>query len=557
MFKTSLLTAAALLATSPPAFAQQPPSAGGQLGQIPPAAASQRAAAEIKIERSTAAAQPVADGPRVRVDSLRVTGGTLFPEAELIAAAAVAPTSELTLSELRSAAARVTAYYNTRGYFLAQTYVPAQDVKNGAVTLAVVEGRYGKIDIRNRSGLADGRATRLLSGLDSGEAVAHAALERRLLLLSDIPGVRVRSTMAPGAAVGTSDLVIDIDPGRRVTGSIEADNAGNRYTGALRAGGSVNLNNPAGLGDLFTVRLLASEGGLAYGRAAYQAPVGSGQLGAAYTHLRYELGREFEGLDADGSADILGVFGSYPVVRSRDADLHALAGVDVKQLEDRIGLASSVSEKQATVATVGFSGDSRDGFGTGGRNEYSAGLALGDLQIESPLERAADALTARSDGGFSKLYGSVARLQSLGGPLSVFAALRGQVAFNNLDISEKMELGGAYGVRAYPEGEAYGDQGYVATLEARLMLRRWASTLPGELQLIGFVDAGEVAYSADPWSSGSNHAHRSGAGAGFAWAGPHGLTLKASYARKLGDAQATSAPDEDGRAWFHISKSFR
>ena len=33
-----------------------------------------------------------------------------------------------------------------------------------------------------------------------------------------------------------------------------------------------------------------------------------------------------------------------------------------------------------------------------------------------------------------------------------------------------MELGGAYGVRAYPEGEAFGDTGYIATTEARLML---------------------------------------------------------------------------------------
>ena len=556
MFKTSLLTAA-LLATSQTAAAQQPLGAGGQLGQIPPAATAPRAMPDLRIQRSTGKTQPEVGGATLRVDALRITGATLFTEAELIAAAGVPAGSEITLAQLRGAAARVAAYYNNRGYFLAQAYVPAQDVVNGAVTLAVVEGRYGTIDIRNRSGVANARAARLLSGLDSGDAVAHGPLERRLLLLSDVPGMRVRSTMAPGAAVGTSDLVVNIDPARRLTGSVEADNAGNRYTGALRAGGTINFNNPAGMGDLLSVRLLASEGGLAYGRAAYQAPVGPGHLGVSYTHLSYELGREFEGLDAEGTADIFGVFGSYPLIRSRDLDLHALAGFDVKQLEDHIGLTSSSSEKQARVATVGFSGDSRDALGTGGWNEYSGGLAVGDLEIQSPTERTADALTARTDGGFSKLYGSVARLQSLGGPLSFFASLRGQVAFDNLDISEKMELGGAYGVRAYPEGEAYGDQGYIATLEARLTLGRWAPTLPGELQLIGFLDAGEVDYSVDPWSAGSNHAHRSGVGAGFAWAGPHDLTFKASYARKLGDADATSGPDEDGRAWFHISKSFR
>jgi hemolysin activation/secretion protein len=108
----------------------------------------------------------------------------------------------------------------------------------------------------------------------------------------------VKSTLAPGGEVGTSDLLVDVEPGRRVTGSLEADNAGNRYTGAVRAGGSINLNNPAGFGDLLSVRLLGSEGGLAYGRAAYQVPAGAGAVGMAYTHLRYQLGREFEALEA-------------------------------------------------------------------------------------------------------------------------------------------------------------------------------------------------------------------------------------------------------------------
>ena len=57
--------------------------------------------------------------------------------------------------------------------------------------------------------------------------------------------------------------------------------------------------------------------------------------------------------------------------------------------------------------------------------------------------------------------------------------MRGQLAFDNLDSSEKMELGGAYGVRAYPEGEAFGDEGYIATAEARLMLDSLTGSLPG------------------------------------------------------------------------------
>jgi hemolysin activation/secretion protein len=548
--------AVALLAASQGAFAQQPPNAGEQLRQIPPPVMSDRASADILIERQTPPDRTETGGATVRVSSVRVTGSTRFSEAELIAAANLAPGRDLTLAELRAAAARISAHYNSRGYFLAQAYLPAQDVSDGAVMIDVIEGRYGKIDVRNSSGLADGRAQQMLSGLDSGDLVANGPLERRLLLLSDIPGVRVRSTLSPGAAVGTSDLVVELDPGRRVTGSIEADNSGNRYTGTYRAGGTVDFNNPAGYGDLLSLRVLASEGGLAYGRASYQVPIGAVTVGVAYTHLQYELGREFRVLDGEGTADILSVSGTTYLVRSRSANLYALAGFDAKSLEDKIGLVSTESDKRLGVANLGLAGDWRDGLGGGGSNAFSFGVAIGELDIRSPAERAADALTARSDGGFGKVQGSLSRLQSLWGPLSLYGSVRGQLAFANLDSSEKIQLGGAYGVRAYPEGEAYGDHGYIATLEARLLLNRRDEGVPGQFQLIGFVDAGEVQFAQDPWFAGSNHTALSGIGGGLTWFGPSDIILRGSYARKLSEENSTSQPDKSGRAWFQLVKLF-
>ncbi|MDT9599365.1 ShlB/FhaC/HecB family hemolysin secretion/activation protein [Sphingosinicella rhizophila] len=554
MLKLRLMTLA-LLGASQAAFAQQPPGAGGQLQQIPPPPTLEKAAPDMEVERQPLT-PPVDSGARVAVQSLDVTGQTLFSEAELVAASGFEAGSMLNLSELRQHAAKIAAFYNDRGYFLAQAYLPAQDASDGAVTIAVIEGRYGKIDLRNGTNLSERVARNRLRGLDSNEIVATSPLERRLLLLSDVPGVRVKSTLSPGAAIGTSDLVVDLEPGRRVTGNIEADNAGNRYTGAYRLGGTVNINNPTGLGDLVSLRLLASTGGLAYGRAAYQAPVGNATLGLAYTHMRYELGREFEGLDAHGTADIVSIFASYPLIRSRGANLYALASAEAKQLEDRIDLVSGRSNKESRALSLGFSGDLRDSVLGGGWNSVSANLTFGDLDIESPAERAIDALTARSQGGFAKLQFTAARLQTLVGPLSLYGAVRGQLAFDNLDSSEKMELGGAYGVRAYPEGEAYGDQGYIATLEARLLLDRWTGKLPGQLQLIGFVDVGEVDYAHDPWFAGANHSKRSGFGAGLTWFGPQDIILRGTYAHKLGSAQATSAPDRSGRFWFQIVKLF-
>jgi len=552
----SSLIAIAVIATTQGASAQQVPDVGGQLQQIPPAATPERQAPELPVAPPQRAPDAEASGAAIQVRSVHVTGNTLFSEADLIAASGVAPGSTLTLPELRNAAASITAFYNERGYFLAQAYLPVQDVDQGAVTIAVIEGRYGDIVLRNEAGLSDRVARNLTDNLSSGDPVAIAPLERSLLLLSDVPGVVVHSTLSPGDAVGTSDLTIDLDRGRAITGSLEADNAGNRYTGEYRVGGSVNFNNPTGNGDLISLRVLASTEGLAYGRASYQAPIGEATLGVAYTHLQYSLGREFNNLDASGTADIFSVFGSYPIIRSRANNLYAVASYDMRLLEDEIGLVSQVSNKTSHSVSAGVRGDWRDSFGGGGSNTYSAIWTTGDLDIEDPAERDNDALTARTQGNFDKLQLSFARLQHITGPLSLFGGVRAQVAFDNLDSSEKMSLGGAYAVRAYPEGEAYGDEGYVATLEARLVLDQWTPSMPGSLQAIAFVDAGEVNFAHDPWFTGSNHARRLGAGVGLIWSGPDDLTIRATYATKIDDQEATSAPDEDGRAWFQITKLF-
>ncbi|MEG3083768.1 ShlB/FhaC/HecB family hemolysin secretion/activation protein [Sphingomonas sp. PB2P12] len=560
MFKSTLRAAAlaavspvALLVSTQAAVAQVPVGAGGQLQQIPPTPLIDKASPDLGFERKTPVAVPESGGPKTLVRSLRVTGATLFPEADLVAASGFTPNSELDMSGLKTLAARITDYYTSRGYFVANAYLPEQDVQSGAVTIAVIEGRFGAIGLKNTSRLSDRVANGMMSGLDVGDPVAVAPLERRLLMLSDLPGVRVSSTLSPGTAVGTSDLLVDITPGQTITGSVEADNAGNRYTGAYRVGGVVNWNNPTGSGDVLSLRALTSFSGLAYGRASYQAPIGPVTLGVAFAHLEYSLGKEFDSLDGSGNADVASVYASYPLIRSRDNNLYLTVGGDLKWFEDKIGVVDTVNYRRAQVVNIGLSGDQHDTLFGGGWTAFSLSYSIGNLDIRGAYERSVDALTARTDGGYGKVQFSVARLQSIAGPLSLFASVRGQIAFDNLDISEKMELGGAYAVRAYPEGEAYGDQGYVATAEARLALPQ---IVPGALQLFGFVDVGEVDYVKHPYFDGSNHANRSAYGAGLSWAGPYGIAARATYARKLGDEDATSAPDKSGRAWFQLSKTF-
>jgi hemolysin activation/secretion protein len=550
----SCLMSASLVALGTGAMAQQVPDAGRQLQQIPPTPELPRTTPDLAITPPAAVAEEGPTGGTVNVVRLQLTGNTLFSEADLIAASGFTPGAALTLSDLRRLAGAVSAYYHKNGYFLARAYLPAQEISAGSVTIAIIEGRYGQIELRNRARVADGVARSVLKGLTPGDPVAAAPLERRLLLLSDLPGVKVRSTLSPGAADGTSDLVVDLDPGRRVTGSIEADNGGNRYTGEYRLGGTVNINNPTGRGDLASFRALVSNGGLLYGRAAYQMRVGNATIGAAYAHIEYELGREFRSLNADGSADLFSLFGSYPLVRSRRANLHGDVSLRASSFHDRVGVTSTVTDRSTRAATAGLRGDVQDSLGAGGWTVFSVDGTVGNLDIDTPAARALDAATARAQGGYGKVQLRVARLQTLTQALSLYGSVRGQFAFNNLDSSEQMSLGGPYGVRAYPEGEAYGDEGYVANMEVRLLLP--AAGLPGQLQLAGFVDVGAVRIAKDPWFPGSNSLHRSGYGASLSWARANDFMVTAAYARKLGSTPATSAPDRSGRLWVQIVKFF-
>jgi hemolysin activation/secretion protein len=552
MRKIILIAACTLSAHT--AFAQQPPSSGSILQQIPPVPALQRPVPDVRIEQGGKPPASLAADVRIRVNSLSITGQSVYPEPELLALTGFRPGSDLSLTELRAMADRITDHYRRNGYVVAQAYLPAQDIKDGVVRIAVIEGRYGQIQLRNSSNLADGLANGLLGGLNQGDTITIAPLEERLLLLSDIPGVGVRSTLVPGAAAGTSDLIVDIVPGRRVTGSVEADNHGNRYTGEYRVGGAVHLNNLAGQGDVLSFRGLGARG-LAYGRISYQAQFGRATVGIAYTALAYKLGREFAGLGAHGTAQVVSLYGSYPLIRSRNTNLYALAGFDAKTFQDKIDLTSSVTDRKIGVANLGIAGDHRDRFFGGGFNAYSLVWSPGSLDIETPAARAADALTARSNGSYNKLSFHAARLQTLSGPFSLYGSIRGQVASKNLDISEKMQLGGAYGVRAYPEGEAYADQGYLANVEARMLLPT-PRELAGQLHLVGFVDWGAVTLNKNPWLPGPNTRRLSGAGVGLTWADYNNFVVRAYYAFRLGDEVATSAPDKKGRFWIQGVKYF-
>lgn len=531
------------------------PSAGTILQQIQPLtpAAPASTGPGLTIEQRGPAKLP--SSAPFMVQSIQITGNTLFDTPTLQALVADAQGKSVTLAQLGELAERITAYYQSHGYPLARAIIPAQTIQSGMVRMEIIEARYGKISLDNRSKVNKALLEATLSPLQSGQAIGQAELDHVLLLLSDIPGVGVAATLKPGETAGTSELLVNTTPGPAISGHGVLDNYGNRYTGQARIGGTVNLINPLHHGDVLSVSGLTSGGGLNYGRIAYESLVNGGgtRIGGAYSALRYVLGEPLASLNAHGTAQVESVWAKHPLVRRRDVNLYGQIQYDRLQLRDHIDASAIRTDRHLENWTLSLLGDARDAFLSGAVSVWSLDWTAGRVGFDNAAAQLSDAATAKTQGGFSKWNATLTRLQSLGPKSGLYLAFSGQWANTNLDPSQKMSAGGPYTVRAYDMGALSGDTGYLGTIELRHNLDTAGD---GQWQAVAFVDSAHVTVNKNPWVAGTNSATLSGAGVGLNWTGPNQWRAKVHVATRIGSTPVLVAPTSSTRAWVELSKAF-
>ncbi len=496
----------------------------------------------LKIDAAPpAAALPASGGATVQVTAVRIMGTSVYTDAALQPLVAEVVGTHADLAALQRVADRVTRYYRSNGYLLAQARLLTQAIDGGVVQITVSEGRLGSLRLDNSSGLP----TPALDVFVPGKPLRIQDIERALLQLNETPGASASATLAAGAEAGTVDLLVSVKPGPKVAGEVTLGNGGSRYTGRYRLGGRLAVNNPFGIGDRLAADLSATDGDLYYGRAAYDLPVGSDGARLAFTaaHLRYELGDIFQAVDAYGTADVLGVALSYPFVRSRALSVIGSAGYQHKALKDTV--LSQTVDKKADLLVGDFIVDMRD---DGGSTRLAATATAGRLSIDTATALATDAATARTDGQFAKFNLIAQRSQALWGTASLYGMVQGQFSNSNLDSSEKLALGGSDGVRAYPQGEASGDTGSLLRVELRQPL---AQGLTG----IAFYDAGHVEINYQPWTSGNNSRSIAGYGLGLNWAGS-GWFAELYAAWRAGHDLPHNDSDRSPRVWFRVGFQF-
>lgn len=545
------LTALALHWVVPQAHAQGAPDAGRLLHQLHKGPAlPQGALGALPPETGARPALLLPDSTAVQVTAFRITGATAIETGELQAQVADLVGGEHTLTELELGARRITTLYRQRGYLLARAYLPAQNLHGREIEIHILEGSLGKVTLNNQARISSDWLNQRLGALDSSAPLRWATLDNTLLGLAETPGLEVRSSLKPGALADTTDLDIDVRDARQAQGRISTDNFGDRYSGQYRLSGAATLNNPLRLGDALEMDATSAGDNLNYGHISYQLPVSrSGtRLGAAYAGLHYRLGKEFRQFDGYGAARVGSLFLIQPLVRRRSWSLSAQLGFEHKQFDDVIGATASRINKQYDNLTLGLSGERRDSQDGGGLTEARVTLTRGELASDAG-NASLEGLARRADSNFFKLNPQVIRQQRLGAGLQLYTQFSAQISNGNLDPAEKMELGGAYAVRAYPQGEAAADDAWLGNVELRYSLNdNW--------QALGYFDAARGHLNHDPVAAdGANRRTLAGFGAGLRWATPQGYSLETTAAWRS-SGEPSSERDRHPRVNVQFGRQF-
>lgn len=494
-----------MLISSLPVYAQLKPDTGQQLQELKKPLMEPAPRTPIKIESPEKVVDKVA-GPTVILKSVSIKGNTIFSSELLSDVLGKVEGLSLTLGEIKEFASKITNHYRKNGYPFAKVVIPPQKISEGHLVIEVYEGKYGEIRLVGEKELTD-RIRSFTDTLVPGTVIANGELERVTQIIDDLPGISQTPIIRPSQTLGAGDLIIDIKSEKRVNARVGINNYGNAYTGRVQNSLGVEINRVFTIGDQFSSNGVITEENMWLGNLKYEMPIFSRGLraNAGYTHTFYQLKKEFSYLEASGRGNIFSAGVSYPIIKSQIRNIPISATVSHKRLSDKQNAVLIKEYKSVNSLAINLSGDNRDRVLGSGITYGTLGMTLGKLILDNAL-RTTDQQSADSEGGFVKYNLNVARLQVLPAGFLFFQEFAFQLSSKNLDSSEGFGAGGTSGVRAYPSGEGYGDEGFTSQSEIRYSLKNMAPFI--------FFDYGRTKINHSNYSTARNYRNIAGTGAG-------------------------------------------
>ena len=425
----------------------------------------------------------------VPVNRFLFRGNTTFSDEQLQEVVSRYEGRDLSITDIYRVADMVEIYYRYNGYLLTSVYVPAQQINSGEITLEIIEGRLGEINISgNLHSYSPAFLRKQINELTPGEIIADQALEKETLLLGDLPGLDARAVISPGKEYGQSDIdfVVEED---RYSGVINANNYGRKSIGEARIEAGVLMANPVFEGDAINLSFIgAQDSRMYYGRVDYDALINvhGSRLGFSYSAFNYDVDTPELGfpdtatLGGGGTTAVLRF--SHPLQRSSRNNATLLVNVRRSTTREN-GNISLRPDTGINLLDVFLSWDHlyRDYARTAIQGGISTNFQSRTDLLDDGSQKAKLTLDMSHYQPFLKTWFILGRIQATYSPDPL------------VDV-ERFRIGGQGSVRAYPSAELAGDRGGVISLDLG-----WNYVASDSIVMVPkvFLDAGRV-YRIEP-----------------------------------------------------------
>ncbi|MDT3315123.1 POTRA domain-containing protein [Pseudomonas sp. rhizo66] len=174
-----------------------------------PADAYRPSATPVQVpDAGAAAAQPLLMDTKIKLQTVQIEGGTLYPLNELAEIYKPLIGRQATLAELIEATRNITRRYQLDGYLLSYAFLPQQNFNDGVARVVLVEGYVRDIQIQGDVGRVRALLDKLAAKIQAERPLTRKTFERYTTLMTRIPGVTIQAQVPPpGTTDGATTLV--------------------------------------------------------------------------------------------------------------------------------------------------------------------------------------------------------------------------------------------------------------------------------------------------------------------------------------------------------------
>ena len=414
---------------------------------------------------------------------------------------------ELDYDALLNITTLISNYYRSKG-FLATSYLPPQDIKNGIVQIKITEAELGKITFNveksQKLNLSKERIRKkILYKVKDDGGLNIAQLDKNIRNFNRTPGINAIAQLEEGKLFGETDVVITASNTETITGSSLVDNSGSRSSGTGKLTNTINIDGLFNIGDRFSFTNVATGNNFVDGKQSEESnyyalsntfPLGYNgmQVITRLSKMEYKLSAPFDSTVPSGYSTEYNLTLTRPLIEKLTKNLNATLSISRNDYVNDLSTGNN-SNKDMTKALFNLGFDSTDTKLGGGVNYGLFGVTLGDLDLtDNASNFSTDQAGADNNGRNLKATFNFNRLQKVTDKTNMLLKFNGQFAADNLDGGEQFTLGGLNGVRAYASSEAAGDAGFTTSIELKRNFYNFPTTI--------FYDYGEIRLHKNKWT---------------------------------------------------------